>query len=435
MKRPLPLVLTLLVAAGGAASLYTLGKRNRVAAPAQGPTEAALFSAAPSGSGVLFSLNAETTQPLRSLHYLLVQGSDEVLAQALTQTGDQLIGRFQGGAFTGTLRLAAPDGAPAAFFRFARLQDAARMQDGSLLLLFTDGTGGSASPWLVAADPASGEPRWALKGAGSHLTMARDGKSCLTWDGASLGRAVWNGTPGFKALPLPDGVSVVDAVVSEPDGAILLAHPGGIARFADKAWSAAPLPEPGALAFPGVPSTLALAGGTAFWQPRPGQLARISEDGSATTVDLSTWALPKGHAQDAALLRLAGADAKGRLWFTLMTPDLTVAAHPVDETQPSAALQAMAALNGSTPAAPAPSEKPVFDSAAWADYLKSGLDRAYVWDPSNATPRLLDWKTRWPGLGAPQDFPMPLPRHLHPEDGAVLEELGTRAWWAPLDKF
>ena len=429
MKRALPLVLTLIVAGAAAAGIYALARRHRVDAPVQGPSEAALFKAAPAGAGFLFSLNGDATQPLRSLRYVLVQGSNEALAQALTQTGDQLIGRFQDGSFAGTLRLPAPENAPSAFFRFARLQDAARMADGSLLLLYTDGAGGSAAPWLVAVDGATGQSRWALKASGGHLAMEPGGASCLLWDGTSMARATWKGAPDLTPLPLPDGVSVVDALLPLK-GSVLLVHPGGLARYAGGAWSTTPLPDPGPLSFPGMAGAVTATG---YWQPRPGQLARIEADGSVSAVDLSKWTMPKGHEQDAALLRLAGADAKGRLWFTLASPDLTVASEPPAAPEPSAALQAMAALNGS--AAPPPPEPPKLDPAAWITYLKGGLDRVYIWDPATAAPRLLDWKARWPSCGAPADFPMPLPRHLHPESGALMQELGTRAWWMPLDKL
>ena len=433
MKRALPLVLSLLAAGAAIAGLYTLGRRHRAAAPVQGPAEAPTFNAAPAGTGFLLSLNTEAAQPMRAVRYLLVQQSGEVLGQALTQTGDQLIGRFQSGQFVGTLHLPLPDGVPAAFFRFARLQDAAQLADGALLLLFTDGTGGSAAPWLVETDSA-GQVQWTLKASGSHLAVEAGGASCLLWDGGSLARATWSGEPGLVSLPLPDGVSVVDGISPLDGRNLVLSHPGGLARSVGGAWTTLPLPDPGLLSFPGMAGSLAKAGFDLFWQPRPGQLYRLGRDGGTAAVDLSAWSFPKEREKDAALLRLAGADAKGRLWFTLATPDLTVDAHPSAGDQPSAAVQAVAALSGSSAPAAAPSQ-PAFDAAAWADYLKGGLDRVYVWDPSGSSPRLLDWKARWPSLGAPADFPMPLARHLHPAQGALLQELDARAWWVPLDRL
>ncbi|HZU52711.1 MAG TPA: hypothetical protein VFF77_02375, partial [Holophagaceae bacterium] len=86
---------------------------------------------------------------------------------------------------------------------------------------------------------------------------------------------------------------------------------------------------------------------------------------------------------------------------------------------------------GSRPASPpAP-----FDPAPWIDYLKDGLDRAYAWDPREQSLQMVDWKARWPALGAPADFPLPLPRDMQPQGGALLLDLDTRAWWLPLEKL
>jgi len=289
----------------------------------------------------------------------------------------------------------------------------------------------------MEVDETTGEARWAVKVAGAHLTMEPGAMSCLVWDMRNLGRATWNAEPNFKPLPMPGGVDILDAVQPMESKRMVLAHPGGMARLAGGAWSMTPLPDPGDLAFPGTPGALARAGSTLYWQPRPGQLDRLEKDGSTAPIDLGKLAMPQGHEKDAALLRLAGADAKGRLWFTLATPDLTVAPHPSQpatsvDPQSSAALQAMAAMNGSTTS---PQAAPALDPAAWMDYLKGGLDRVYVWDPATPGPRLVDWKARWAALGAPSDFPLPLARHLRPEGGALLLDLDTRAWWVPLDKL
>jgi len=432
MKRALPWILTCIVAGAAVAGLYALAKRDRAPAPTQGPAETALFTATPAGEGVLFRLQPASDQPLRAVRFLPALTDGEVIAQVLTQTGDQLIGRFKDGRFTGTLRLPTPEGVPPAFFRFARLSDAAALGDGSLLFLYGDGTGGSGAPWLVAMDGATQAPRWALKAAGTHIALEPGGHSCLLWDGATLARASWSKKPALTALALPDGISVLDAVLPMPGGRIFLAHPGGLAIQANGAWALTPLPDPGELAFPGAAGVLAPGGDAVYWQPRPGQLSRIGTDGAVTAVDLDQLSVPAGHERDLALLRLAGADARGRLWFRLATPDFSVTPHPAQSEQPSAALQAATALAGGAATAPAP---PPFDAAPWMDYLKGGLDRVYVWDPKGPTLRLVDWKAKWPALGAPADFPLPLPRDMQPQGGALLLDLDTRAWWLPLDKL
>ena len=440
MRRALPWILTLLAAGVAASGLYLLGRRERGAAPLQAPAEAALFSASPAGQGALLRLDASAGQPLRAVRFLPPLGDGEVLAQALTQTGDQMVGVFKDGRFHATVRVPLPDGVPDAFFRFARLQEAERLADDSLLLLFVDGTGNGASSWLVDADAKTGGAAWALKVDGAHLAMEPGRMSCLVWGKDALGRASWNAEPAFKPLPLPTGVEVLDAVQPMPGGRLLLAFPGGLALLSHGVWSLTPLPDPGDLAFPGAPGVLAAAGKAAYWQPRPGQLARVTEDG-IETVDLTKLAMPQGREKDAALLRLEGADARGRLWFSLASPDLSVAPHPVppEAAQASPAMGSLAALNGSQPApaaaAPQPVPAPAFDPAAWADYLKDGLDRAYAWDPAKDAPRLVDWKAQWPSLGAPADFPLPLARHLRPGGGALLLDLDTRAWWVPLGRL
>jgi hypothetical protein len=432
MKRALPWILTCIVAGAAVAGLYSLAKRDRATAPAQGPAETALFTATPAGEGALFRLQPASDQPLRAVRFLPALADGEVIAQVLTQTGDQLIGRFKEGRFIGTLRLPTPNGVPPAFFRFARLSDAAALDDGSLLLLYGDGTGGSGAPWLVAVDGATQTPRWALKAAGAHIALEPDSHSCLLWDGTTLSRASWAKKPALTTLAMPNGVSVLDTVLSRTGGRIYLAHPGGLALQTGGAWTLTPLPDPGALSFPGAAGVLAASNDAVYWQPRPGQLARIGTDGAVAAINLNQLATPVGHERDLALLRLAGADARGRLWFRLATPDFSVASHPAQADPPSAALQATAAMAGDAAviATPAP-----FDPAPWMDYLKSGLDRAYVWDPKGSSLRLVDWKARWPALGAPADFPLPLPRDMQPQGGALLLDLDTRAWWLPLDRL
>ena len=432
MKRALPWILTALVAGAAITGLYSIARRARVPAPAVGLEGPPLFSASPSGAGALFTLHPSSDQPLRSVRFLPALEDGEVLAQVLTQTGDQLVAQFKEGQFKGTMRLPTPDGAPPAFFRFARLQDAAPLEDGSLLLLYTDGTGGGASPWLVDVDAATQVIRWSMEASGAHIVLEPGNRSCLLWDGHTLARATWGKKPSLIAITLPSGISVLDAVLSMPGGRTLLAHPGGLAIQSGGAWTLTPLPEPAELAFPGAPGALAPSGESVFWQPRPGQLSHIGADGSITSLDLSKLSLPPGHERDAAMLRLVGSDAHGRLWFVLATPDFSVAPHPSPSEQPSAALQATAAMAGGTGLPPT---DPTFDPAPWMDYMKGGLDRAYAWDPATSSPRLVDWKAKWAALAAPSDFTLPLPRNVQPRGDALLLDLDTRAWWLPLDRL
>lgn len=432
MKRAIPWILTCIVAGGAAAGLYSLTRRHREPAPPQGPTETDLFAASPAGSGAVFRLQPSADQPLRTVRFLPALADGGVLAQVLTQTGDQLIGRFKDGQFTGTIRPPVPDGMSPAFFRFARLQDAAALTDGSLLLLYGDGTGSGSPPWLMDVDAATQTARWALKVSGTRIAMEPGGQSCLLWDGHTLARAAWSKKPSLTPIPLPEGVAILDAALAVPGGRILLAHPGGLAVQANGDWTLTPLPDPGDLAFPGAPGALAPSSNAVYWQPRPGQLARIGADGSISPVDLSKLTAPTGHERDLALLRLAGTDVRGRLWFVLATPDFTVTPHPAEADQPSAALQAAAAMAGGPAPAPATA---AFDPEPWMDYLKGGLDRAYVWDPAASSLRLVDWKAEWAALGAPAGFTLPLPRNMQPKGGALLLDQDTRAWWLPLDRL
>lgn len=433
MKRALPWILIAIVAGGAIAGLYSLTRRDRVPPPIAELEGSPLFTATPSGAGALFTLHPSSDQPLRSVRFLPALEDGEVLAQVLTQTGDQLIAHFKEGQFKGTTRLPTPDGAPPAFFQFARLQDAASMDDGSLLLLYTDGTGGGGAPWLVNVDMATQAIRWARKASGAHIEMEPGNRSCLLWDGHTLARASWGKKPSLVAITLPPNISVLDAVESMPRGRILLAHPGGLAIQSGGAWTLTPLPEPAELAFPGAPGALAPSGKTVFWQPRPGQLSQIGSDGSITSLDLSKLSLPQGRERDSALLRLLGSDVRGRLWFILATPDFSVAPHPSVTQQPSAALQATAAMAGGT-SVPDPNPA-TFDPSSWMDYMKGGLDRAYVWDPTTSSPQLIDWKAKWASLAPPPDFTLPLPRNVQPEGNALLLDLDTRAWWLPLDRL
>ncbi len=435
MKRALPWILVSVVVGGALSGVYTLVRRHPAPTAVQGPVELVRFTATPSGAGILFQLQSSADQPLRIVRFLPALRDGEVLAQVLTQTGDQLIGRFKEGSFLGTLRIPVPDRAPSTFFRFARLEDAAALSDGSILLLYGDGTGGASAPWLVLMDTATQTLRWAAKASGAHLALETNGHSCLLWDDHTLTRLTWNLKPALTPIPLPEGLSILDAVLPLPGGQVLLAHPGGVAIQTHGTWKRTPLPEPGDLAFPGAPGALAMARDAAFWQPRPGQLLRIGAEGDLVPVDLSRLSMPAGHARDLALLRLVGADERGRLWFVLATPDFTVTTHPTAEP-PSAALQATAAMAGSATVTAGPAaEAAPFDPGPWMDYLKGGLDRAYAWTPTSSSPQLMDWRAQWPALGAPADFALPLPRSLQPQGGALLMDLDTRAWWLPLDKL
>lgn len=427
MKRALPWILTLLAAGGVAAGLYALGRRHPAPPPSQGPAISSLFSSAPAGQGWRLSLQAAPDQPLRTVRFLPPLREGWVLAQVLTQTGDQLLGRFQEGRWKDTLRVPTPEGVPAAFFRFARLEDAVQLDNGTCLLLYGDGTGSGNAPWLVAFDPFSARVRWALRGAGDHLVLGPDGQSCLLWGPGALARATWAGAPRLEDLGLPAGVQACDAVVALPDGRVALAHPGGLALLGRAGWTSEPLPDPGSLAFPGVPGGLAARDGALYWQARPGQLERA--DGGAFAPAVPPAAdVPASRTRDLQLLHLAGADPRGRLWFTLANPDLTIrAAAPA-----SPALEAAAALTGSGAAPQAPQNK---DPGLWLDYLKEGLDRVYVWDPAAGRLRMVDWKAAWKGLGVPPDFPLPLPRDLKPGAGALLLAKDTEAWWLPLDRL
>ena len=433
MKRALPWILSCLALGLVIAGLFALGKRGPKIVPAlSGPMATSLFTSTPQGSGDLLQLQPAADQPLRSVRFLPALKQGVVLTQVLTQTGDQMVGRFVAGTFEGTLRISLPEGVPGSFFRFARLQEASILQDGSLLLFYVDGTGSGDAAWLLDMDVESNSIRWTLKAAGSHLAMEPSGQSCLLWGNGMLSRASWTKKPEFRPLDLPEGVTLMDAVLPMPDGVTLLAHPGGLAQFRGGAWTLTPLPDPGPLAFPGAPGSLARVGTDAYWQPRPGQLTRIVPDGSLAPIDLSTLSLPPGHERDAAMLRLAGADAHGRLWFLMATPDFTISPHPAEADQPSAALRATAAMAGKSAPTPEPSPS---DPTPWLDYLKGGLDRAYAWNPRDTAPRLVDWKTLWPSLGAPSDSSLPLPRNLQPAGGSLLIDMDTRAWWVPLDKI
>lgn len=398
------------------------------------------FRAEAAGAGTTLTLQ-DPQIPLRALRWLGPFRGGLLAAQVLTQSDRQQVAFFREGQPAGEILVVKPFGLSEGFWRFAVLKEVVELPGGEAALLYAPGDAGSAEPAvIVAADMAHGEVRWTHRGAFSRMVLTEGADpALLCYGGASpvqrlplaAARGGEAGRTGpnaaAKSLELPPEVPAVEDLLPTGGATFLVAHPKGLSAYrGSKGWTHAAAPEDKGVPTSGWRSVLVRAGKTIWWQPWPGQLLSVRADGS----DASAWELEEPEegdplGPDRHLLRLAGADAEGALWFTLAKPAPPVATAPVPPAPPAPA-----------DPAPAPTVAPAEAAAApmdWAAYQAKGLDRVYRWHPHRSRLEALAWSQVWAGLRPPLDLAQLGPDQvLHPESGALLIEGARGSWLLPL---
>jgi len=338
---------------------------------------------------------------LRAMRWLTPRQPGVLVAQAQTQSDRQMVTLLREGAAPLDLQVARPQGVGEGFWRLAKLEDARVQGDGSVLLLYLPGAGAEPSLLLCAA-PGEAEARWTFRGAFER--MATSGSVAFLYGTKTpvlrLPLAGAGKRPAAREIELPPEAPALDDLLATGAESFLAAAPGGLACWkAGQGWTFHPGPEDRGLPCAGWRGALAQAGRTCWWQAAPGKVAEVARDGSLVE-EREIPTAPEGEdlARDARLLRLAGADPGGRLWFTLAAPAVPAEADP---------------------------------EGAWAAFAAKGLGRAYRWEPAKGRLERLEWTSVWTTLRPPQGVEPGAPR-LDPASNALLLEGTGAAWWLPL---
>ncbi len=357
---------------------------------------------APPGWRVAF---ADGRLALRALRWLTPHQPGLLVAQVQTQSDRQQVTVFREGAAPADLMVPRPQGVGEGYWRFARLEDARVLPDGSVLLLYLPGQAGDPS-LAVCAEPGAGEARWSVRGTFTRMDLGggAEGAVFLYGQAGPVLRVPVPGAgkrPAPREIELPPEAPSVDALLATGPSSFLAATPSGLSAWsAAKGWSHVAGPAERGLPCAEWRGSVVQAGRRFWWQAVPGRVAEVARDGSVIE-DVEPGPLPAEDpfARDGRLLRLAGGDDKGRLWFAPAKPAVPADADPGGE---------------------------------WAAWLAAGLDRVYRWDPAREGLERLAWGQAWSLVRPPQDIPPGAPR-LDPASGSLLLEGPPGAvWWAPL---
>jgi hypothetical protein len=364
----------------------------------------------------------------------------------LTQNDRQQFTIFDQGKPSGTVTVPRPQEATDAFFRFAELRAALLLEGGRALLLYGPGDGrkdvdslllcldlnGQTVAWAtrapadrIAYEPSQDPDEVYLFGSGTPLRKVRF---------PGPGKA---GQPKVEAIDLPAEVVGLSSILPTGRGTFLTAHSKGLSAFlGPKGWVHHPPPERTGMAFRETPPVLLTAGGSFWWQPFPGRLFQVRQDGEVKSeIPLGDSFAGKVLELDSGLLCLLGADPSGNLWFGL-APPLLLDSGPVPPSEP-ASKAPPATLPAQEPSPPAPGEAAHGPSpeerARWEAHLKAGLARVYRWDHNRPALRLYRWSSCWEALGQPAGFQPPAgDGRLRPGSGGILLGGERHVAWIPI---
>ena len=404
------------------------------------------FRVEPAGAGLSIQLQ-DPQIPLRALRWLGPLRGGLLAAQVLTQSDRQQVVFFRDGQSIGEALVLKPFGISEGFWRFAALREVVELPGGEAALLYAPGETGSTEPAVViAVDMAHGEARWTHRGAFARIVLADGSDPALLCFGGSspIQRLALHAASGGEAgrtgpnaaaknLELPPEVPVVEDLLPTGGATFLVSHPKGLSAYrGSKGWTHGPAPEDKGVPAAAWRSSLVRGGKAIWWQPWPGQVLSVHADGTGQ----AAWELEEADgsdplAPDRQLLRLAGADADGTLWFSLARPAPPEA--PVPPPQAAAPAPVAPALPAQPPIGPETPASPQAAPVDWAAYQAKGLDRIYRWHPHDQHLEQLIWSQTWLGLKPPPDLAPPGPDQvLHPESGALLIEGARGSWWLPL---
>lgn len=439
MTRPGPMlgvVAAILLAGGG---LFWMTRRT----PGVPPQEAAgmPFRVESTAPGSLLVLEPPTA-PLRSLRWVGPLPGRSAISQILTQTGRQQAALFLDGRLAATATFEVPAEVSPGFFAFADLVEAAVIPDRMALLLYR-GPGSHGTGLLLAWDLRSGSVAGSLKTQGGRLALAPDHRSAyLFGEGADLTLLRLPEGAGARIrssrIELPPEVGTPSSLLPLGPQAFALAHSRGLSTWQGGTWTHTPPPPPSPLGFG--PGGGALAGGSrgAWWQPEPGRLIPLRNDGTpGETQDLKAL-LPAEAVLDAEMLHLLGMDEDGSLWFDLRRPNLP-GPNPDPNPGPGPGLAPEPASPPAAGGTPLPTPGGLSDAladasrAAWTAHLQKGLDRIYRWKPGTPAMKGAAWEVLWKQAPPPPGIAVPSAEGgLHPEAGGVLLGRPDRMWWLPL---
>lgn len=431
MKKPLVWTLALGLVALGSGLLLA----RRGAPPSAEAEDAPLFTTQAQGAGRLLRLQAK--EPLRAIHWLPPLPGGWALCQVGTQSDRQLVALFQDGQLARTFQLPRLEGTSDGFYRQAEIRDAALAKDTLLLLVKADG--GHRDLSVVMALTLEGELRWAHRAQADHLAI---GDSVVWAWGPSGTQRLPIATAKDERSNLKTGRANMPEVLSWPyeianpstllptASGFLLSHAKGLSSWrAEAGWAHTSLPVASPIAFPEPNGHIVQCAAGIFWQPRPGQLLKVTSDGQV--LEPEELPAPDPAALDTALLKLLGCDDQGRLWFGLASPSLPL---PQSASNPSVPGQPFPA--GEAPGAPAPETAALLKTevlAALEAHLKAPMDRVYTWKPGDKALHLITLSQAWPRLGAPTAVtPPPSSAGLRPEAQALLLGTEQERWWLAL---
>lgn len=408
--------------------------------PGTPPQEEALepFRVSPQGAGQLIDLQPPPT-PLRSVRWTSPLPGGAAVAQILTQTGRQQAVLFQQGVPDPVFTLPAPSGVSDTFFRFADLVDAALVPGEALVLLYRSPEGGTSPGLLLTWDLHTRQVRWSHRAPGEHLALAPDRRSVFLYGTGTpivildLADHAGSRKPAPTTIQLPPEVKGITSLLPLSQRTFLVAHEAGLSTWRNGGWSHVQAPPPSPLGFlRGSGLVAGPSAKAAWWQPEPGTLIPLGQDGKPGEPRDLKPLFPEASSLDAGLLRLIGEDADGHLWFSLARPSLPAPPPPppppvsASPESPEAALPA-----AEVPAPPVPAIQP--SREAWEAHLAKGLDRLYVWKPGEDRMKVVPLAEAWKRLAPPSGIPGPPEGwNLRPEAGTILCGGPDRVWWLPL---
>lgn len=422
MRRILLISMTAVIAGSGLA--VALRSRHSASPDAQ----AQPFRLEPCGEGHYLRLAAGEV-PIRNLAWAESEDPGVRFLQMATQNDHQYLYRISVGAPPTRIELQRPEGLPETFLRTASLQRVLGLADGTLLLHFVS-EGQQADASLISrVDPSTGRSLWHRRFPGNRSRSARTPKgSTLLLHGASpqLVCIRWMSSPASPFAPTIEqmdapggGIPLLDALPLM-DGGLLACQGRTLHRWSrTNGWQV--LYTAAAAAFYPSAGTARLAhvGHSVVWQPSPGSL--YSVDPAAPSEAPVPVELPMPpEPLDRPLLRLAGSDAEGRLWFDLQRPEVLPSAEP--PSRPEADSEVVWKADGLTSG---------MDPDALKGHLARPLDRVYAWVQGSPRLQTITWSEVLPTLGTPAEL-CGQGLRLHPAQGLAMTPEASPAWWTPL---
>lgn len=367
--------------------------------------------------------------PVRHLAWAESEDFGVRYLQVATQNDHQFLYRIDAVAPPTRIELQRTEGLAEAFMRTASLHRVIRLLDGSILLHYVaEGLHADAS-LLSRVDPVSGRSIWHRRFPGnrSRFSITPQGATllihgttprftCLRWvpsTQTAFEPTIEQVDPPEPALPVLDVLPLVD-------GNILISQGRMLYRGSrENGWQPLQTAPPSALHPRTSLGRITPSGSHVFWQPTPGTLYSLDPavpSPATVPVELPVPSEPL----DRFMLRLAGVDSEGRLWFDLQSPET------IPTAQPLSMIPAESETGWKNESPTSGSEEEL-----WKSHLARPLDRVYAWSQGSVQLRAITWSETIPLLGAPAELRATSLR-LWPSQGIATTLEASPAWWIPL---